>query len=279
MAEDLRLEDLNSYDWIVLNSSAGKDSQTMLAHVVRLTDAQGISRDKLVVVHADLGRVEWKDTKELAAEQAKHYGLRFEVVVRKGREYRGKVLGDLLDHIEERGMWPSSTARYCTSDHKRGQIGRLHTQLAKESREAGITDRKVRILNCMGMRKQESPARAKLIAFQNDARNTNGKRHVDTWLPIHDWTEDQVWDDIRQSGIKHHEAYDLGMPRLSCCFCIFATKSALLVAGKHNPELLDQYVAVEEKINHTFRKDFPIAGIRAELQAGVEVGKVDNWNM
>lgn len=30
---------------------------------------------------------------------------------------------------------------------------------------------------------------------------------------------------------------DLGMPRLSCCFCIFSPRSALLLAGKHNPGL------------------------------------------
>jgi hypothetical protein len=45
------------------------------------------------------------------------------------------------------------------------------------------------------------------------------------------------------------------MPRLSCCFCIFSPRSALLLAAKHNPELLAQYVAVEKQIGHRFRKE------------------------
>ena len=97
--------DLAAYDLILVNSSAGKDSQAMLTHLVALADAAGVPRARLVVVHADLGRVEWEGTRELAAEQAAHYGLRFEVVTREK--------GDLLDQIEQRGMFPSSTARYC----------------------------------------------------------------------------------------------------------------------------------------------------------------------
>ena len=267
----MNLVDLNSYDWIVLNSSAGKDSQAMIDYVVELTDAQGIDRARLVVVHADLGRVEWKGTRDLAAEQGAHYGLRFEVVKR--------AQGDLLDHVEARGKWPSSTARYCTSDHKRGQVGRLHTRLAGETRAAGVTDRPARILNCMGMRADESSARSKLQAFSNDKRNTNGRRTVDVWLPIHGWTQDKVWARIRASGVRHHTAYDLGMPRLSCCFCIFAPKNALLLAGKHNPELLNEYVRIEKKIDHTFKANLSLVSIQQELEAGAEIEKVTDWNM
>src|SRR5262252_5332182 len=114
--------DLAAYDVILVNSSAGKDSQAMLDLVATEAAAQGVL-DRLVVVHADLGRVEWQGTRALAAEQATHYGVRFEVVRRSQ---------DLLDHVRSRGMWPSSTARYCTSDHKRDQVAKLLTQLARE---------------------------------------------------------------------------------------------------------------------------------------------------
>ena len=86
--------DLSSYDRILVNSSAGKDSQAMLDYLVELADSQGVSRDRIVVVHCDLGRVEWQGTLELAREQAEHYGLRFEVVQRD--------LGDLLTQVEQR---------------------------------------------------------------------------------------------------------------------------------------------------------------------------------
>jgi len=267
---------LNSYNWIVISTSAGKDSQVMLDDVVDLARAQNC-KNRIVAVHADLGRVEWKGTKDLAERQAKHYGLRFEVVKRPQ--------GDLLEHIEKRGMFPSSAARYCTSDHKRGQFERIYTMLANEhhGNKRGQVAAPCMILNCMGFRAEESPARAKRKAFENNKRATNGRRHVDNWLPIHTWKQADVWKRINQSRVEHHYAYDLGMPRLSCVFCIFAPRDALLIAGQHNRELLDKYCDVEKRINHTFRKDFPISEIRDALDSG-EVGNSEKcsggcWNM
>lgn len=258
--------EIGAYDWIVINTSAGKDSQAMMDYVISIADENGVSRSKIVAVHADLGRMEWEGTRELAGTQSRHYGIRFEVVSRPQ--------GDLLSHVRSRGMWPSSTSRYCTSDHKRGQVSKVLTMLARES------GKPVRILNCLGMRSQESPARAKLIPFQADGRNTNGRRKVDTWLPIHSWTVEQVWARIRESGVPHHRAYDLGMPRLSCCFCIFSPRKALLIAGKHNPTLLDEYVSTERRIGHDFRKGFKIESIRDAIASGEESdGSVEDWIM
>jgi 3'-phosphoadenosine 5'-phosphosulfate sulfotransferase (PAPS reductase)/FAD synthetase len=261
--------DLTSYRWIVLNSSAGKDSQAMLDFVVEQCDQAHVGRDRLVVAHADLGRVEWPGTRELAGEQARHYGLAFYAVRRPQ--------GDLLDHIAKRGMFPSPAARFCTSDHKRGQIQTLFTRLTAQALQTGPCP--VRILNCLGLRAEESPARAKKKPFDRDVRSSNGKRVVDVWLPIHGWTTEQVWQRIRASGVRHHPAYDLGMPRLSCCFCIFSPRSALLLAGKHNPELLAEYVAVERQIGHTFRKELPLASIQEALASGEQPGPVQNWVM
>ena len=88
-------------------------------------------------------------------------------------------------------------------------------------------------------------------------RLSNNKRTVDNWLPIHEWTEAQVWDLIRSKGLPYHYAYDLGMPRLSCVFCVLAPKEALLLGGYHNRALLAEYVAVEERIGHTFQHGKP----------------------
>ena len=252
---------LTSYDVLLVNSSAGKDSQAMLTHIVAMAQEQGVA-DRLVVVHCDLGRVEWEGTAELAEEQARFYGVRFIKVSRPQ--------GDLLTQVESRGMWPSSTARYCTSDHKRGQVHKVLTQLTSEVRASKGTTAPVKILNMMGIRAEESPARAKKTPFENDKAASNGKRQVDTWYPIFTWTTAQVWACIKESGVRHHRAYDLGMPRLSCCFCVLSSKDDLLIAGKHNRALLDQYVAVEQKIGHTFRVNLPILQIRDALERGEE---------
>lgn len=254
--------DLTAFDIILLNSSGGKDSQAMLDHVARLMDAQGVARSAAIVVHADLGRVEWEGTKQLAADQAAAYGFRFEVVQRDG---------DLLDQILDRRVsldskgkvdapaWPSSAARFCTSDQKTGQVVKLMTQLVRDS---GITGRPVRILNALGIRAEESPARAKKCAYGPDSAS-NGKREVVRWLPIFDWTTDQVWDTIRQSGVAHHPAYDLGMTRLSCVFCVFASKADLVIAAKANPELAREYQAVEVMVRSTFRADLSMTDVIA----------------
>jgi 3'-phosphoadenosine 5'-phosphosulfate sulfotransferase (PAPS reductase)/FAD synthetase len=259
--------DLTRYHWIVLNSSAGKDSQAMLDFVVEPRLRVLVPRSRLLVAHADLGRVEWPGTRALAEEQARHYDLAFVAVARPQ--------GDLLSHITQRGMFPSPTARYCTSDHKRAQVLKVLTALTRRSRGAGVGI--CRILNCLGLRAEESPARAQRAPFAPNEMASNGRRWVDDWLPLHAWTTQQVWDRIRASGVPHHPAYDLAMPRLSCCFCIFSPRSALLLAGKHNPELLAQYVAVEQQIGHSFRLELPLAAIQEALAQGEEPGSVPNW--
>ena len=172
-------------------------------------------------------------------------------------------------------MWPSSNARYCTSDHKRDQASKVIRRLANDIKSDGS----VRVLNCMGIRAQESNARSKKSPFQADKRLSTRTRLVDVWYPIFEWTEKEVWATIKRSGVRYHKAYDLGMPRLSCVFCIFAPKAALMIAGKHNPELLDEYCRIEEKIGHSFKNKSKISDIRDALASGEKVGEITKWNM
>ena len=69
------------------------------------------------------------------------------------------------------------------------------------------------------------------------------------------------------------------MPRLSCCFCIFAPKDALVIAGRANPELLAEYVAVEQEIGHSFRNGFKIAEVQKAIADGYEPKNVQGWVM
>lgn len=61
--------ELADYDRILVNSSAGKDSQASLHVVAMAARAAGVS-DRIVVVHADLGDAEWDGVPQLAAEHA-----------------------------------------------------------------------------------------------------------------------------------------------------------------------------------------------------------------
>ena len=261
--------DLRGYDWVIVNTSAGKDSQAMLDYLVELADSQGVGRDHLVAVHCDLGRVEWEGTRELAEAQVAHYGLRFEVV-------RNRNWADLLERIESRGKWPDAKNRYCTSEFKTGQVKRLVTQLVAETPALG---RPVRILNCLGLRAEESPTRAKKVRFRHlEAKSgwSNTKRSVDEWLPIHGWKLADVWGRIRRSGVAHHPAYDMGMPRLSCSFCVLASRGALVRAATLRPELAAEYAAAEARMGHRFRQDLSMADIIAAA-ARETVESVEDW--
>lgn len=284
------IPDLTRYHWIVINSSAGKDSQAMLDYVVAVCDLQGVPHSRIVVVHCDLGRAEWAGTKELAEEQCSHYGLRFEVVGREGtfrpatKKAPEAVLGDLIDQVWERheantrlgkeqevSPWPNRDNRWCTSDQKTSQVYKLHTQLAKESRQAGVTG-PTRILDVLGMRAEESDKRAQFLPFERMlTKASSGNKHVDRWLPIHDWTEEQVWDRIWAAGTPWHWAYDKGMTRLSCCFCVLAPPKSWDIAIEFNRPLADAYAEMERRTGHPMVEMAPTEAQKAQGLPGTKV--------
>lgn len=270
--------DLTVYDVILVNSSGGKDSQAMLDVVCTLAQRVGVL-DRVTVLHCALGHVEWPGTSELARTQAEHYGVRY--------EERHREQGLLLDQVRRRGKWPSSSARYCTSDQKRGPARKLITQLVAE---LGELHRPARVLNCMGLRAEESRARLRKARLSRDEAASSGRRIVDTWLPIHDWTETQVWQRIRQSGVPYHPAYDQGMTRLSCSLCVLASRADLIRAAQLRPDLAAEYATVEAEIGHRFRNDMSMSDIItaaaassaaspkvAEHAAVVELGQGQLW--
>ncbi|GIL25477.1 tRNA lysidine(34) synthetase [Actinocatenispora comari] len=147
--------DLTAYDVILINSSGGKDSQTLLHHIATQAHQQAVA-DRVTVLHCALWHVEWPDTAELAQSQAEYYGLRY--------EQRRRDQGPLLDQVRRRGKWPSAAARYCTSDQKRGPARKLITQLVTE---LGPLGRPAQVLNCLGLRAvspvQPAPAGAATV--------------------------------------------------------------------------------------------------------------------
>jgi 3'-phosphoadenosine 5'-phosphosulfate sulfotransferase (PAPS reductase)/FAD synthetase len=258
--------DLAAYDLILVNTSGGKDSQASLDVTVEAADGAGV-RDRLVVVHADLGRVEWPGTRELAEEHARHYRLRFEAVANRNWP-------DLLARIEARGRWPDAVNRYCTSEFKTGQVHRAMTRLVGEL----ALERPARILNVLGIRADESAARARKAPFEPDpAASTKTTRHVDRWLPIHQWTVADVWARITAAGTRPHPAYAQGMPRLSCSFCVLASRSALVRAAQLRPDLAAEYVAAEQRMGHRFRQDLSIAAVVAEAERSPAPAAIEGW--
>jgi 3'-phosphoadenosine 5'-phosphosulfate sulfotransferase (PAPS reductase)/FAD synthetase len=261
---------LHQSDIIIINSSGGKDSLCALYQISEMAKDQNYHVSKIGVSHQDLGRMEWEGTKELAEQQALFFGFNF--VVSKRRTKSG-VEETLLDYVRRRRKWPSNKQRWCTSDFKRGPGGRVVTSLTKDIKE------KHKVLYVFGFRSQESPARAKKQILKFNKNLSTKKREVWEYCPILDWSLDFVWGIIRAYNLPYHFAYDLGMPRLSCVFCIFSPFDALVIAGIHNPKLLDEYISVEDEVGHSFRDGFKILEVREAIERGYLPEKINDWVM
>ena len=218
---------------VAINTSGGKDSQAMTILLSRI-----VSRDQIVAVHAPLGEVEWPGTIEhIEATLPIGVPLIFAPVT------SGKTL---LERVEERGLWPSNSARWCTSDYKAGPIQReLRRYLKTHPRFGG------RLVNAMGMRAEESPARAGKAPWRRNDRMSVAGREVFDWLPVFDLSTDDVFRVIRQAGQSPHWAYAAGMSRLSCSFCVLASLADLRRAAELRPDLYAKYVQLERRIAHT----------------------------
>lgn len=212
----------------VVNHSGGKDSQAMYLLV-----RQHVPAEQIVLVHADLGEVEW--TGAVDQIRATTAGEPLHIC----RSRRG-----LLQMIEERGMFPSPSQRQCTSDLKRGPIERTIRAITRARKNVGIEAWGL-VVNCMGMRADESPGRSKLTPFKSHAGNSKAGREWYDWLPIHDLTMAQVFARIAAAGQAPHWVYAAGMSRFSCCFCIMSNQADLTTAARLNPDLYRRYVELE----------------------------------
>ncbi|WP_251066149.1 phosphoadenosine phosphosulfate reductase family protein [Streptomyces sp. ISL-36] len=248
------MEMIRAADALVIQSSAGKDSLVML-HRLATWAAQAGCKDKVVVVHCDLGDTsEWPGVRELAQRQAERYGLRF-VAVDSG--------GGLLGLVEKRGMFPDAARRLCTSSLKRDKANVLLTEIVAT---LGL-DRQALIINCLGIRAAESTARSKKLPLSIDTRTSNGKRLVLTWHPIFTLSNSEVWEEIASEGLEYHPIYDTLLPRLSCVYCVLAGPDALVLATRAcfalGLSLPTTYVALEQRIGHTFKQDLRLSAVVA----------------
>lgn len=233
----------------VVNTSAGKDSQAMTILLERL-----VPRNQLLLIHADLGRVEWPGN----VEHIQKYSDLPLIVCRNENK-------DFLSMVRARGMFPDPARRQCTSDLKRGPIEREIRRFLKSRPEF-----EGRIVNCMGMRAQESAARSKRPVLKFNERNSKAGREWWDWLPIHEFTVEEVFETIADAGQEPHWAYKAGMSRLSCSFCIMANKCDLRKAAELRPDLYREYVELEAEVGHKFTASkslAELAGIPVQVEA------------
>lgn len=226
---------------LVINFSGGKDSSAMLAFI-----CENYPNVKKHVVMADTGW-EHTDAVEWSRKIVAMFGLELHVVSNKNKTF--------LTMSENRGKFPGMTTRQCTSDLKRDPIVSWIRQNVKDPV----------VINCMGLRAEESANRAKAKRLKRSKRDTNSKRTVWDWLPIHNWTEVEVLAYLEAKGIPLHPVYK-HLRRFSCRVCIYMGQHDLQQVAKHDPEAIDIIARIEEKIGFTM---FNGAGIREKIGQAV----------
>lgn len=205
-----------------------------------------------ILIHSDLGRVEWKASLPQCELLAKKLGLEL-VVVRR-------VAGDMLDRWLSRWAanceryanlecvklilpWSTPGMRFCTSELKTAIICR---ELIR--RFPGQ-----RIINVTGIRAEESASRASKPTCK-EQNGLTSKTHDTTgvdWLPIHHWTLEHVIAIHTARRFPMHEGYTTN-GRISCAYCIMSSQDDLS-ASTTWPEHHESYrIMVNLECDSTF---------------------------
>jgi 3'-phosphoadenosine 5'-phosphosulfate sulfotransferase (PAPS reductase)/FAD synthetase len=217
---------------VAIGVSGGKDSCALALAVVAYLDSIG-HKGPRVLVHADLGRVEWKDSLPTCERLADRLGLELLVVRREQGDMMDRWLQRWRDNMHRYSdlscvkvilPWSTPSMRFCTSELKVGVICR-----ALAARFPGRT-----IVSAAGIRREESVDRAKAEISKPEPDLTKVKLQTSgvTWNPLLDWTETDVRAYCASREFALHEGYtQYGMSRISCAFCIMATIADLTASA------------------------------------------------
>lgn len=272
---------------VAVSISGGKDSQGIIKAIAGHRGEHGTPAvaGPVFAIHAHLGRAEWRESLPMCERLAADYGMELVVARRKH--------GDLFEQIVARAeklrgtgkpFWPSSAARYCTSDNKRGPIN------------SRLIDYPL-VISVEGIRAEESPARRKKPVVEVRATITTKKlknvspadavrlwepgagRLALDWYPIHHWTEREVYEYAGHSldernhrrglyqagnveealdGWGMHPAYVYGNDRVSCNACVLASGNDLSCGARHNPAAFQFLRGLETQTGFTFKNGWSL---------------------
>jgi 3'-phosphoadenosine 5'-phosphosulfate sulfotransferase (PAPS reductase)/FAD synthetase len=271
---------------LVISVSGGKDSDAMAIALSELRTRNKWT-GRMILIHADLGRMEWQQSKTRCEKLAERLNAEF-VVVEHSK-------GDLLTGIDARResrpdspAFPSPASKYCTAGWKRAVI-------SKWIRNEFVSDQTV--ICAMGLRSDESTARAKRkpVTTRVDATAKTKNRLTLDWNPILRWSVDDVWEaigtnwvdvKITQNAVKAyakgktipevfayieslnfpaHPAYALGNERVSCALCMMASRNDLVNGVRYNPEIAQEISKRELEWGYTYTHNESITEIIKEL--------------
>lgn len=206
---------------VCVGVSGGKDSHAVAWELsVALRDYAGPK----LLIHADLGSVEWADSLPACQRLADRIGWELVTTRRAAggmmERWQSRWESSITRYLDLRTValvlpWSTPALRFCTSELKVDPITRkIRERFPKQP-----------VLSITGIRAEESTARAKQAIDAPAAKLPPGSL---VWRPIHGYLLPDVWEAIADSGVPAHEAYRMfGSSRVSCRFCILANEADL----------------------------------------------------
>lgn len=191
-------------------------------------------KDSIVLKHlTDMARVKYDahmslttvDTPEVLKYVKEHHP---DIILERPKKTMWQLI--LYNH-----MPPTRLARYCCRELKEtGGIGRL-------------------VLT--GIRAEESHARSKRQMVEQ-CRADPRKRYLH---PIIDWTEQEIWQFIRDHALPYCSLYDEGFKRIGCVMCPMGTKKQREYEIKRFPKFYKAYMRTFEKLVATGKTNWTSA--------------------
>lgn len=267
---------------VVYSVSGGKDSSVAAHAVNAYLDSIGHPRELRAAMHADLGRIEWKQSLAICESLCRQLGVPLHTV-RHGRHdmisrweerfTRGKARYENLEIFNLIGPWSSASLRFCTAEMKQQVISP-----ALKKMFPGRT-----IISVIGVRREESANRSKAPISKPEPRwnGRDGTRLI-SWNAIANMTTEEVFDYHVEHRIDLHEAYvRYKSGRVSCTFCIMQSVADQKAAAacNDNHDNFRHLVGMEADSTFSFQPARWLADsaphlVTPDLAERIEVGKV-----
>lgn len=235
---------------VLVAYSGGKDSQACLLWAVKRYGVKNIE-----AVFCDTG---WEHpaTYKHIIDTTTVLGVKLVTV--KSKKYDG-----MIDLAEKKKRFPSSQARFCTSELK--SIPFIDYVLEQTEH----------LLVIQGIRALESHSRSQMqkqcryFKYYFEDYNDKGKTHtyrkkdIQEWVklysddilrPVFDWTGQQVIDYIIENGQEPNPLYKQGFKRVGCFPCIMSGHKEVHEIIKRYPERFNEIIEHENRIGSSFFK-------------------------
>jgi 3'-phosphoadenosine 5'-phosphosulfate sulfotransferase (PAPS reductase)/FAD synthetase len=279
------LLDPEDYDLAIVSFSGGKDSLSLVLHLLDI----GFPKDKIELWHQAVdGRpgvdprfFDWPCTESYCRAVAQALGLPIKFQWREGG-----MEGEITK--VDRPTAPASFELPDGTIGTTGGKGEPNTRLMFPSPEKDLRKRwcsallkadvcdaainndprlkAANVLLLTGERREESDKRASFPQIEKHG-STTLRRRVDQWRAIINWPEERVWEAIERWRINPHPAYHLGWGRLSCMSCIFGDADQWASVRDLDPKLFKKILGYE----HSFGRNVKMT--KGDVEAWADRGK------